>query len=75
MNVRIARHLDPVQPYPKNGNVGQRKPRCLFEVLVDGRPVSGYMLRLQAALEIAREYDPTVTKACVFDPRPIPKRV
>ena len=72
--VEIARFLDSVQPYPRNGNVGQRKPRCVFEVRVNGRISSG-RTSLKAALEIARDFDPDVTRSVVFDPTPIPGRV
>lgn len=71
--VTIARFLD-VQPYARNGNVGQRKPRCVFEVRVDGRISSG-RTSFKAAMEIAREFDPKVKRSVVFDPIPIPERV
>lgn len=72
-SVRIARLLD-IQPYARSGNIGHRRPRCVFEVQVDGRPMSGRG-SLRRALEVARDFDPSVTRSCVYDPVPIPERV
>jgi hypothetical protein len=73
--VRIARRIALVQPYARNGNVGERKPRCTWTVEADGRIVSSPYYTLKAALELARDFDPKADKTCVYDPTPIPEKV
>jgi len=76
--VRIARRADPVQPYARSGNVNMRKPRTQFmvQMLSDEGWVSGHwMMSLLSALDLARMFDPSATKACVYDIEPVPERV